>query len=73
MTIKLNEPWEGFVVANDFVRGAGKETLELLAQPGGWIQELGSWLLFLGRPGARAAYSYHEKTSHKDWTFRGAT
>ena len=52
--------------------GAGKETLELLAQPGGWIQELGSWLLFLGRPGARAAYSYHEKTSHKDWTFRGA-
>lgn len=22
VTIKLNEPWEGFVVANDFVRGA---------------------------------------------------
>lgn len=22
VTIKLNEPWEGFVVVNDFVRGA---------------------------------------------------
>lgn len=29
VTIKLNEPWEGFVVANDFVRGAGEETLTL--------------------------------------------
>lgn len=27
VTIKLNEPWEGFVVANDFVRGAGHGTL----------------------------------------------
>jgi site-specific DNA recombinase len=29
VTIKLNEPWEGFVVANDFVHGAGKGTLTL--------------------------------------------
>jgi site-specific DNA recombinase len=27
VTIKLNEPWAGFVVANDFVRGAGQGTL----------------------------------------------
>ncbi len=33
VTIKLNEPWEGFVVANDFVRGAGKETLSRSASP----------------------------------------
>jgi hypothetical protein len=26
---KLNEPWKGFVDANDFVRGAGTETLTL--------------------------------------------
>ncbi len=29
VTYKLNEPWEGFVNANDFVRGAGEETLTL--------------------------------------------
>jgi site-specific DNA recombinase len=29
VTIKLNEPWAGFVVANDFVRGASEETLTL--------------------------------------------
>lgn len=26
VTIKLNEPWEEFVIANDFVRGAGEGT-----------------------------------------------
>jgi hypothetical protein len=30
VTIKLNEPWEGFVVANDFVRGG---VLRLCSNP----------------------------------------
>ena len=29
VSYKLKEPWEGFVSANDFVRGAGEETLTL--------------------------------------------
>lgn len=29
VTYKLKEPWEGFLNANDFVRGAGTETLTL--------------------------------------------
>lgn len=29
VAIKLNEPWERFVIDNDFVRGAGTETLTL--------------------------------------------
>ena len=29
VTYKLNEPWEGFVKSNDFVPGAGEETLTL--------------------------------------------